>query len=238
MVIPPTEIIIEKAMRLIARSLAANRLRTVVSGLEHIPSHGPALIVARHYHHLYDGLALFTAIPRRFHVVVALDWAQNKPTRWFFSTINHVARWPTLLRTGAVNHQHARGSHKLFSQADVRRYQRAAMKQSVKLLVEGRLLVIFPEGYPNIDPVYTPKTKSEEFLPFRPGFVSILSAAEKQLKQKIPIVPTGLFYARGNPWTAHLRFGAPVYFDNRRGKERLVEVAERAVKELSNLSLL
>ena len=58
------------------------------------------------------------------------------------------------------------------------------MRQSVDLLVEGRLLVIFPEGYPNIDPNYTTKTEPDEFLPFKPGFVSIASAAEKQTKSK------------------------------------------------------
>ena len=68
-----TEFIIDKSMRLIARGLAANRLRTVASGLENIPARGPALIVARHYHHLFDGLALFAAIPRRFHIVVTLN---------------------------------------------------------------------------------------------------------------------------------------------------------------------
>lgn len=59
-----TETIIDKAMRLIARGLAANRLKTVASGLENIPAHGPVLIVVRHYHHLYDGLALFAVLPR------------------------------------------------------------------------------------------------------------------------------------------------------------------------------
>jgi putative membrane protein len=65
-VINPTERIIDKAMRLIARGVAANRLRTFASGLENIPADGPALIVARHYHHLFDGLALFAAVTRRF----------------------------------------------------------------------------------------------------------------------------------------------------------------------------
>ena len=58
------ETIIDKAMRLIARGLAANRLKTVASGLANIPAHGLILIVARHYHHLYDGLALRAVLPR------------------------------------------------------------------------------------------------------------------------------------------------------------------------------
>jgi putative membrane protein len=231
-VIHRTEIIIEQAMRLIANGLAAKRLATVASGLGHIPSTGPVLIVARHYHHLFDGLALFAALPRHFHIVVTLDWAHNKPTRWFFATINRLARWPTLLRDDAVS-RHLRHGHKLFSHRDVRQYQRTAMKQSVDLLAQGCVLVIFPEGYPNIDPVYTPKTQADEFLPFKPGFVNILTAAEKRLKQKIPIVPAGLSYTRGRPWTAYLRFGAPIYFDNQCGKRTLLDAVERAVKDMS-----
>jgi len=224
--------IVDKAMRLIARGLAAKRLTTVVSGANHIPHAGPALIIARHYHHLFDGLALFAAIPRRFHIVVTLDWASNRPTKWFFSTINQLARWPTLLRTDAVK-QRSSDARGLFQSNDVRRYQRAAMKQSVDLLAEGRLLVIFPEGYPNIDPFYTPKTSPEEFLPFKPGFVSIVRAAEKRSAEKIAIVPAGISYIRGRPWIAKIRFGAPLYSDPNRSVRTLIDEAQRAVMDLS-----
>jgi len=230
-----TEIIIDKSMRSIARGLAANRLKTVASGLENIPARGPALIAARHYHHLFDGLALFAAIPRRFHVVVTLDWAQNKPTRFFFATINQLARWPTLLRGDALLRD-GNGSRKLFSQRDVQRYRRRAMQQSVDLLTEGRLLVIFPEGYPNIDPTYTPKSKPNEFLPFKAGFINIVDAAEKRLKQKIPIIPAGLRYTQGSPWMGYLQFGVPIYRDGSVSKEELIDKVEKAVKQLSALN--
>lgn len=231
-VIDFAEIIVDKSMRLIALGLAANRLKTVVSGLEHIPAHGPALIVARHYHHLFDGLVLFAAIRRRFHIVVTLDWAQNTPTKYFFATINHLARWPTLLRGDALNRAGG-GRRKLFSQRDVNRYRRRAMRQSVNLLLEGRVLVIFPEGYPNIDPAYTPKTKPDEFLPFKPGFLSILRAAEKRRKQKIPIIPAGLSYSQGSPWSGYLQFGSPVYRDSSLSSEEMIRKLEQAVKSLS-----
>jgi 1-acyl-sn-glycerol-3-phosphate acyltransferase len=227
------EIIVDTCMRLGARALAANRLKTIVSGLEHIPARGPALIAARHYHNLFDGLAMLTAIPRQFHIVVALDWAQNKPTKLFFATINRLARWPTLLRGDALLRR-ADDRQKFFSERDLLRYQREALRQSVDLLVEGRVLVIFPEGYPNIDPIYTPKTEPEEFLPFKPGFASIVSAAERRLNQHIPIIPAGLHYTKGNPWIGHLRFGAPVYRDARTGNQELVEIVEGAVKSLSS----
>ena len=52
---------------------------------------GPALIVARHYHHLYDGLALFAAIHRPFHIVVTLDWVPNQRAKFF---LKRPIGWP------------------------------------------------------------------------------------------------------------------------------------------------
>jgi 1-acyl-sn-glycerol-3-phosphate acyltransferase len=207
-------------------------LQTIASGLDNIPAQGPGLIVARHYHHLYDGLAMFAAIRRPFHIVVTLDWASNRPTKLFFETANRLARWPTVLRGDALLH-HADGRRSLFTAGDAIRYQRNAMRQSVDLLMEGRLLVIFPEGYPNIDPTYTTKTEPDEFLPFKPGFLNIVSVAEKRLNHKIPIIPAGFHYTRESPWIGHLRFGSPIYRNNNPGKEDLIQNTEKAVKALS-----
>ena len=68
-----SEFVIARAMRTIAAILGARRLTTRTRNVENVPTLGPALIVARHYHHLYDGLALFAALPRSFHIVVAID---------------------------------------------------------------------------------------------------------------------------------------------------------------------
>jgi putative membrane protein len=227
-----SEIAIEKSMRLIARGLAAGRLRTRASGLEHIPAEGPALIVARHYHHLYDGVALAAAISQPFHIVVTLDWVRSRPGKLLMTTLTKMARWPVLLRADAVVLARKRGAS-LFSSRDVLRRQRSALRQAVDLLVEGRILVIFPEGYPNIDPTYTPKITSDEFLPFRAGFASIAAAAEKRSKREIPIIPAGLRYTRGKPWIAHLRFGPATYRDRFEDTPRLIASLERSVWQLS-----
>jgi 1-acyl-sn-glycerol-3-phosphate acyltransferase len=95
------------------------------------------------------------------------------------------------------------------------------------------LLVIFPEGYPNIGPTYTTKTVPDEFLPFKPGFANILSVAEKRLNQKIPIIPAGFHYSQESPWIGHLRFGSPIHRDDSAEKEVLIQNTEKAVKDLS-----
>jgi 1-acyl-sn-glycerol-3-phosphate acyltransferase len=231
-----TGIATAKSMRLIAHAVAAGRLQTVSSGTEHIPATGPALIVARHYHHLFDGLSLFAAVPRQFHILVTLDWVQNAGTRFFMTQMARLARWPVVLRREALIRLNEIGASRyraLFSLVDVTRYERKALRESVQLLVEQRVLVVFPEGYPNIDPMYTPKRGDEDFLPFKPGFVAIARNAENRLGAPLPIIPTGLRYTLGKRSIAHVSFGRPVYRKNFASGAELISYCERSVKEMS-----
>ena len=50
--------IICQAMRLGARALAVRHVEMAATGLAHIPTDGPVLLVGRHYHHLFDGVVL------------------------------------------------------------------------------------------------------------------------------------------------------------------------------------
>jgi putative membrane protein len=228
--------IVERAMRAIAATLAAGRLQTIADGVANLPERGPAVIVARHYHHLFDGLMFFAAMQRGFHIVVTLDWVTSKRTKLFMFWLNRMARWPMLLRSDAL----IRPAHlprALFARRDVVRYQRKALREAVALLMEGKILVIFPEGYPNIDPVYTPKTEPDEFLPFKPGFLSILAAAEVRLGKKIPIIPAGLRYQPGKTWTGYLSFGETIYRDDPTGRAALIQRLETEVKKLSGMAV-
>lgn len=117
----------------------------------------------------------------------------------------------------------------------VRRHQRSALDDSVALLTEGRVLVVFPEGYPNIDRHYTPKTKPEEVLPFKGGFAAIAAAAERRLGSPIAIVPCGFSYTRNGSWTARLNIGRAVYLKEFGSREMLVRYLERRVADLSRL---
>jgi 1-acyl-sn-glycerol-3-phosphate acyltransferase len=226
-----------KSMRLIARAVAFGRLRTICSGIGHIPSNGPALVIARHYHHVYDGLALFAVVPRQFHILVTLDWVQSAAMRTLMIQLTRLARWPVVLRADALLHKNDRGTRHFrhaFSIADIERYQRRAFKYSVQLLVDNRLLVIFPEGYPNIDPTYTPKADNHGFLPFKRGFLAIARAAERRLGASLPIIPTGLQYSSGKTWKAHVRFGEPIKRESFASDNELIRYCEEKVRQLSS----
>ena len=224
-------------MRLIARAVAAGRLQTVASGTEHIPTAGPALIVARHYHHLFDGLALFAAIPRQFHILVTLDWVQNAGMRLLMKQLTRLARWPVVLRADALmrlDDTCALRFRRAFSVAEVEYYQHKAFRESVRLLEDNRLLVVFPEGYPNIDPTYTPKIGANCFLPFKRGFVAIARTTERRLGTSLPIVPTGIRYTVEKSWTARVRFSQPVRRESFASSNDLIRYCENKVMQLSS----
>ena len=230
---PIADFAVDRAMHVIARILTGKRLKTVAHGVEYLPASGPGIIAARHYHHLFDGLAFFAVLERRFHIVVTLDWAQDRKTKFFMRGLNALARWPMVLREEALTNRPA--ARRLYTASDLRRYQLAALRQSVKLLEENRLLVIFPEGFPNVDPVFTPKTHADEFLPFKTGFAVIAERAERALHQPIPVIPTGLRYQRGSTWLAHVSFGRALYRQDFSSRRCFVNAVADAVKRLSEM---
>jgi len=103
------ELVTAKSMRLIARAVAFGRLETISSGIGNLPATGPAIIVVRHYHHLYDGLALFASLPRQFHILVTLDWVRNPAMQSLMTQLTGLARWPVVLRADALLDKNDRG---------------------------------------------------------------------------------------------------------------------------------
>jgi 1-acyl-sn-glycerol-3-phosphate acyltransferase len=224
------------ATRLGARALAAGRVAIAVTGLEHIPAAGPVLLVARHYHHVFDGVALLVSIPRPIHMLVTLDWVKNDYARRLLALATAMVRWPVVLRSDAERTRVTGAwGEKPIGAGAVRRYQRSALDDSVALLSEGRVLVVFPEGYPNIDRHYTPKTKPDEVLPFKGGFAAIAATAERRVGSPIAIVPCGFSYTRNGSWTARLNIGRAVYLEDFESRQMLVRYMERCVAELSGL---
>jgi len=222
------------ATRLGARAFAAGRIAIAVTGLEHIPAAGPVLLVARHYHYVFDGVVLLVSIPRPIHMLVTLDWVKSDWARRLLGLATAMVRWPVVLRSD-TGRTPVTGAWRERLRIAVRHHQRSALDDSVALLSEGRVLVVFPEGYPNIDRHYTPKTKPEEVLPFKGGFAAIAATAERRLGSPIAMVPCGFSYTRNGSWAARLNIGEAVYLADFGSRQMLVRYMERRVAELSQL---
>jgi len=217
--------------------IARRKVKLVVEGLENVPLDGPVLIVARHFHHLYDGCVLMRAVPRRLHIFVALDWVRKRWLRSFMELACTMVDWPFVLRAEQLNKnvaRHSEAASRAYSLDEARSYLRHAMKDSIRLLRDGEALVVFPEAYPDIDPRNTPKGESHATLPFRPGFARLVELAERDEQTRVAIVPAGLSYIQNERWNIILRFGPVLSLSNYIDSTHLVQDVERRVRELSD----
>lgn len=217
-----------------AGRMSLDRHATVmVEGRDHVPASGPVLIAARHYHHLYDGCVAVDALDRPVHIVVGLDWIRNPLLRVAMTRLCRIARWPVVFRPDFPGAPNASRRHVV----DRRAVLRQSARDTVDLLREGRVVVVFPEGYPNIDPSFTPKQR-DEFLPFHEGFVRYARLAERAGAGEVPIVPLGFHYEQPEPdgkWRIVARYGAPVRLTEGPDPD-LVARIESEVRRLSGAS--
>jgi putative membrane protein len=147
-------------------------------------------------------------------------------------TACQTARWPIVVRSDS---QAWRGHAKDRVVLAARQQLLAAMRESVGLLRGRELLLVFPEGYPNIDPSFTPKTDDDAFLPFEPGFLRIVALAELDGVTRVPIVPVGFEYQRRDRWRVTVRFGYPVWRSPDVASLAQVAAIEEQVRRLSGL---
>jgi len=202
-----------------------------VEGAARLPRDGAALIAARHYHHAFDGSALVHGLPRQPHLFVALDWARSAWTRQVMETACRLAEWPVAIRSESFGPHVAPAA---FERREALRYVRRAISDGARLLVRGKWLVVFPEGYPTIDPAGSHKKRDDEYLPFRAGLIAIVAQAERAGARPVPIFPAGLAYARaGARINVTLRLGAPLFFPRGGNRAAFLAELERHVRELS-----
>lgn len=220
------------------KAYVSRRLCLDVEGLEHVPEAGPLLIAARHYHHLYDGCVLLATVPRPLQILVGLDWVQDRRTRGLMEALCNTGRWPAVLRRDRLGHfETPSGSHSAYRPEEGGRYLRRALRMSSDLFREGRALLVFPEAYPNVDPVFTPKAGDDDFLPFREGFAKLVRLAQRSIACQVPVIPAGLEYHRGKRYHVTLRFGAPQYLDPGHNLAAFAADVETQVRQLSGLTV-
>jgi uncharacterized membrane protein/1-acyl-sn-glycerol-3-phosphate acyltransferase len=216
--------------------LARRKVQLVVEGLEHVPRHGPVLIASRHFHHLYDGCVLLKAISRPLHIVVALDWVQQPWLRHVMEEACSLADWPIVLRTEQLQEQavqHSETAAGAYALDEARSYLRHATEDSVRLLRQGKVLVVFPEAYPTIDPACAQRNDHDALRPFRPGFARLVELAERDHQTRVAIIPTGVSAVQKGRWQITLRFGPALSRDAYDDTAHLVQAVECQVRALS-----
>jgi 1-acyl-sn-glycerol-3-phosphate acyltransferase len=220
------------ALRWYARRAVANEVDVEVHGRKHVPTTGPVVFAARHYHHLHDATILMSVVPRQLHILVALDWVRGPWGRRIMEVLCRAARWPTVLRRDSP-HLTGDAPASVYHPDEWHGMMRQAILDSTDLLRDGRVLVVFPEGYPNIDPEGAAKAGPDDFLPFKNGFARIVARAQRTLGRPIPVVPVGFAYQRRDRWQATVRFGAPRQLAPDGNIEAFVRLVERDVQVLS-----
>lgn len=225
---------IRPATRIWCRVAVALRLDLTVEGRELVPASAPVLLVCRHFHHQWDGMILLAVCQRFVSFLVALDWVRNRGERFILAQALRLLGWPAILRPDSL----ALRQHCVFQPVEVRRYLHRGVQETVRLLQAGEIVAVFPEGYPNVDTVYTPKRGDEEFLPFRAGFIRLVELAQLDGLTRVAIVPTGFAYQRGKRWRVSLRFGEPLALAPGVDQRALLMKVEEQVRVLSRNSAL
>ncbi|HZC06441.1 MAG TPA: 1-acyl-sn-glycerol-3-phosphate acyltransferase [Ktedonobacterales bacterium] len=235
----PVEAIGYAVMELFARRTLARDIELRVEGADRLPPVGATLIVARHYHALLDGVVLLRHARRPTHILVALDWARSPIERRGMELACRMARWPTVLRTDAFNLGRGHfGRKSAYRPDEAQPMLRAATRLATTLLREGQTLVVFPEAYPNVDTLPSPKDDGRAFLPFESGFTRLAQLAQRDGQTRVSIVPAGFVYEKlpSGRWRITLRYGEPRGIAARATADEvaaLVAEMERDVQALS-----
>jgi len=230
----PAASIGQQILRRGGRAVLSRQATLKITGREHIPQTGPCLIVARHYHNLLDGCALYQATDRPLHILVGLDWAGTGLVRRGMELLCRMVDWPLMMRPDAVERAGVAASQR----AEMRRLLLEATRRSVDLLEAGDLLVVFPEGYPVVDPhASTPRERPDGLLPFQQGVVRLASLAERRIGQAVPLVPVGYQYQplNGGRWAIDMRIGPPVLREAEETDDTLRRRLEHLVGQLSGV---
>jgi putative membrane protein len=213
--------------------LLGRRVTCMVEGKEQVPEQGAVLIVARHFHHLYDGCALLRMVPRRLHLLVGLDWIERPLTRRAMELACRLVAWPIVLRTRQLE-QGKEGRTSAYQASEAFGYLRRAVALSTQLLRDGEALVVFPEGYPVVDPLAGSRKSDQPFLPFQSGFGRLVELAEADGQTRVVIVPAGLVYRQqGKRWQLALRFGQPLSSRDFSSRTEMTRAVEQCVQALS-----
>lgn len=222
-------------MRAAAR-LAANPRALTAHGADHVPPTGPVVLAVRHYHHLLDGVGLLAQARRPLHILIGLDWIAQPSTRLMMEGLAGACAWPVTLRSAhdRLSDQGVdRPGPRAFHAHEVARYQQRAHRQCIDLLGRDRVLVIFPEGFPVIDPHTARAARRSALAPFKSGFARVAIAAARRRGMAIPVVPVGIRPDAYDDSRLAFVYGAPQQVTAATAVDALIAQTRAAVAQLS-----
>ncbi|MBC5809458.1 MAG: hypothetical protein GIW95_01155 [Candidatus Eremiobacteraeota bacterium] len=193
--------------------LVARNLRVTTDGFRNLPEEGPALLVCRYFHYLYDPAVLLEMLPRRPHLVISLTRLRGTWPRAIASSTASLLEWPA----GGAGLE-----------------ARPAIRAGAALLERGEMVAVFPEGAPTIDPAGSRKPAVDAYLPFGGGFLTMAALAQRRTGGRVPMFPVGFKYVRDREgWTVRVRIGTPAYLGLRTHRRALLEEFSARVQALS-----
>lgn len=181
------------------RPLAKAYFRLSAEGLRHVPPEGPVILASNHASYL-DPPLIMLSVPRKVETMAKEELFQFAPMGWF---LRHHGSHPVSRKTGDWG----------------------AVRTALRILREGKPLMLFPEGT---------RTPDGLLQPMEPG------AAWIALKSGAPVVPVyvdGTFRAfpRGawfpRPRRVSIAFGEPLDPSGHKDADELTErIADRLSK--------
>lgn len=192
--------------------LLVNASDVTATGVEQVPRSGPVILAVRHYHHLLDGLGLLGQSQRPLHIMIGLDWVGTRRMRQAMEALARGCAWPVTLRTSddrLESGEPGTGITSAYRPDEIQPYQNRAFRQCVELLGEQRVVVIFPEGYPVIDPHTVRKPRQALLAPFKQGFARAAVAAARRHGRPVSVVPVGIRADAANERRLAFGYGRP-----------------------------
>lgn len=101
--------------------------------------------------------------------------------------------------------------------------KRKVLEKAIEALKKGQIIIIYPEGTRN---------RKKNLLSGKTG------VAELAIRSGVPIVPMGVIYKDHKPkkFPLRLNIGEPMYFKEELSYEKLKEVTDKIMREISFLS--
>ena len=168
-------------MRGLAKLQLFRKFKLIVTGEENIPPTGPVILAPRHFHGDYDRHVMYAITHRRIFLLGATDFLKDgiqlKMGKYLYEKMGVVP----INRPDSIFEKPSSG-------------MMAAFKSIVRLLMLGQAVVIFPEGWPNVDSHWTRKTAQDDVIEVKAGLFHFIDYVQKKKGIMVPIVPIGIRY--------------------------------------------